>query len=122
MSIGVFLVVILLLGIILLVARIYGTIGGNVKLTIKRKGIGSGFGSTLLNTLSTVKMGYSCHLLVVVRDLADSANAKYSKEAAKSYLLRVPHFSRKQQQDHWRLGCQVKSGNMSIKIDESVLA
>ena len=33
-------------------------------------------------------MGYSCHLLVVVRDLADSANAKYSKEAAKSYLLR----------------------------------
>ena len=32
------------------------------------------------------------------------------------------HFSRKQQQDHWRLGCQVKvKGDLGIKIDESVL-
>ena len=34
----------------------------------------------------------------------------------------VPHFSRKQVQDHWRLGCQVKvKSDMAIKIDESVL-
>ena len=32
------------------------------------------------------------------------------------------HFSRKQQQDHWRLGCQVKvKGDLGIKIDESVV-
>ena len=33
-----------------------------------------------------------------------------------------PHFSRKQIQDHWRLGCQVKvKGDMAIKVPESVL-
>jgi Na+-transporting NADH:ubiquinone oxidoreductase subunit F len=32
------------------------------------------------------------------------------------------HFSRKQQQDHWRLGCQVKvKSDMSIKVDEAIL-
>ncbi len=32
------------------------------------------------------------------------------------------HFSRKQQRDVWRLGCQVKvKGDLGIKIDESVL-
>ena len=34
----------------------------------------------------------------------------------------TPHFSRKQIQDHWRLGCQVKvKGDMAIKVPESVL-
>ena len=34
----------------------------------------------------------------------------------------VGHFSRKQQKDHWRLGCQVKvKGDMAIKVPESVL-
>ncbi len=32
------------------------------------------------------------------------------------------HFSRKEQQDHWRLGCQVKvKDNMSIQVPDSVL-
>jgi Na+-transporting NADH:ubiquinone oxidoreductase subunit F len=32
------------------------------------------------------------------------------------------HFSRKQQKDHWRLGCQVKVKNdLQLKMDESVL-
>ena len=34
----------------------------------------------------------------------------------------LPHFSRKQIQEHWRLGCQVKvKGDMGIKVSESVL-
>jgi Na+-transporting NADH:ubiquinone oxidoreductase subunit F len=34
----------------------------------------------------------------------------------------VPHFSRKQIKDHWRLGCQAKvKGDMEMKMDESIL-
>ncbi len=86
-SIGVFLVTILVLVVILLVAKNFLVASGNVKLTINGdKDMEVESGSTLLNTLAV--NGCSCLLLVVVRDLADSANAKYSKEVAKSCLLR----------------------------------
>ena len=77
-------------------------------------------GSTLLNTLSVNGIF-----------LSSACGGKGSCGQCKCQVLEgggeilpseVPHFSRKQQQDHWRLGCQVKvKSDMSIKIDESVL-
>ena len=77
-------------------------------------------GSTLLNTLS-VNGIY----------LSSACGGKGSCGQCKCQVLtgggeilpsEIPHFTRKQQLDHWRLGCQVKVKNdMTIKIDESVL-
>ncbi len=120
-SIGVFLVVILLLVIILLVAKQVLVPSGNVKLTLNGdKVMEVASGSTLLNTLS-VNGGF----------LSSACGGKGSCGQCKCQVLEgggeilpseVPHFSRKQQKDHWRLGCQVKvKGDMSIKVAESVL-
>lgn len=120
-SIVVFLVVILLLVIILLVAKRYLTPSGNVKLTINGDNeVEVESGSTLLSTLSANKIF-----------LSSACGGKGSCGQCRCQVLEgggeiLPsekvHFSRKEQQDHWRLGCQVKVKNdMSIKIDESVM-
>ena len=37
-------------------------------------------------------------------------------------IWNVPHFTRKQIKDHWRLGCQCKvKGNLKIKVPETIL-
>ena len=120
-SIGVFLGIILLLVIILLVAKQYLTPSGNVKITINGKDtIEVEQGSSLLNTLSTNGIYLSsacggkgscgqckCQVLEGGGEILDSEKG---------------HFSRKQQKDHWRLGCQVKvKGDLSIKVPESVM-
>jgi len=120
-SIGVFLVVILLLVIILLVAKNYLTPSGNVKITINgEKEVEVESGSNLLTTLSANKIflpsacggGGSC------------AQCRCQIESGGGEILPTEkvHFSRKEQQANWRLGCQVKvKQDMEIKIPESVL-
>lgn len=120
-SIGVFLAVMLILVIVLLVAKKYLVPSGNVKLTINGdKVIEVESGSTLLNTLS-VNSIY----------LSSACGGKGSCGQCKCQVLEgggeilpseIPHFNRKQRQEHWRLGCQVKvKGDMSIKVSEAVL-
>lgn len=120
-SIGVFLAVVLLLVIVLLVAKNFLVASGNVKITINGdKEFDVESGSTLLNTLSANGIF-----------LSSACGGKGSCGQCKCQVLEgggeilpseVPHFSRKQQKEHWRLGCQVKVKNdMSIKVDESVL-
>ena len=120
-SIGVFLAVMLILVIVLLVAKKYLVPSGNVKLTINGdKVIEVESGSTLLNTLS-VNGIY----------LSSACGGKGSCGQCKCQVLdgggeilpsEIPHFNRKQRQEHWRLGCQVKvKGDMSIKVSEAVL-
>lgn len=120
-SIEVFLAVMLILVIVLLVAKKYLVPSGNVKLTINGdKVIEVESGSTLLNTLS-VNGIY----------LSSACGGKGSCGQCKCQVLEggdeilpseIPHFNRKQRQEHWRLGCQVKvKGDMSIKVSESVL-
>lgn len=120
-SIGVFLVVILLLVIILLVAKTYLTPSGNVKITINgEKEVEVESGSNLLTTLSTNKIflpsacggGGSC------------AQCRCQVVSGGGEILPTEkvHFTRKEQQANWRLGCQVKvKQDMDIKIPESVL-
>ena len=120
-SIGVFLVELLLLVVILLVAKNYLSPSGKVKLTINGDNVlDVDSGSTLLNTLSVNGIF-----------LSSACGGKGSCGQCKCQVLdgggeilpsEVGHFSRKQQKDHWRLGCQVKVKNdMSIKVDESVM-
>ena len=106
-SIGVFLVTILVLVIILLVAKKFLVTSGKVKLTINGENqLEVESGSTLLNTLAVNNIF-----------LSSACGGKGSCGQCKCQVLEgggeilpseVGHFSRKQQKDHWRLGCQVK--------------
>ncbi len=120
-SIGVFLVIILLLVVILLVAKSYLTSSGNVKITINgEKDVEVESGGSLLNTLSVNGIF-----------LPSACGGKGSCGQCKCQIIEgggtilpseKPHFSRKQQLAHWRLGCQAKVKNdMQIKVDDSVL-
>ena len=120
-SIGVFLVVVLLLVIILLVAKQFLVPSGNVKLTINGdKELEVASGSTLLNTLSVngVFLSSACG----GKGSCGQCKCQVVEGGGEILPSEIPHFSRKQIQDHWRLGCQVKvKSDMGIKIDESVL-
>ena len=120
-SIGVFLVVILLLVIILLVAKKYLVPSGNVKLTINgERELEVASGGTLLNTLAVngVYLSSACG----GKGSCGQCKCQVLEGGGEILPSEVPHFSRKQQKDHWRLGCQVKvKGDMGIKVAESVL-
>ena len=121
-SIGVFLVVILVLVILLMVAKYYLVPSGNVKITINGgdKELDVESGSTLLNTLVTNDV----HLPSACGGKGSCGQCKCQVLEGGGEILpsETSHFSRKQQQDHWRLGCQVKVKNdLKIKIPESVL-
>ena len=120
-SIGVFLVVVLLLVIILLVAKNFLVPSGNVKLTMNGdKVLDVASGSTLLNTLAVngVYLSSACG----GKGSCGQCKCQVVEGGGEILPSEVPHFSRKQQKDHWRLGCQVKvKGDMSIKVSESVL-
>ena len=120
-SIGVFLGIILLLVIILLVAKQYLTPSGKVKLTINGKTeLEVEQGSSLLNTLSTngVYLSSACG----GKGSCGQCKCQVVEGGGEILDSEKGHFSRKQQKDNWRLGCQVKvKGDMSVKVDESVL-
>ncbi len=120
-SLVVFLVVIIVLVVMLLIAKRYLVASGNVKITINgEKEVTVPVGSTLLGTLAAEKIflpsacggGGSC------------AQCRCQVEEGGGEILptEAVHFSRREQKDHWRLGCQVKVKNdMQIHVDESVL-
>ena len=120
-SIMIFLIMILLLVFILLVAKKYLVPSGKVKITINdEKEIETETGSSLLSTLSSQKIflpsacggGGSCA----------QCRCQVLEGGGEILPTETVHFSRKQQQAHWRLGCQVKVKNdMKILIPESVL-
>ncbi len=120
-SIGVFLVVVLLLVVILLVAKKFLVPSGNVKLTINgERVLEVASGSTLLNTLSVngVYLSSACG----GKGSCGQCKCQVLEGGGEILPSELPHFSRKQIQEHWRLGCQVKvKGDMGIKVAESVL-
>ena len=120
-SIGVFLGIILLLVIILLVAKQFLTPSGKVKLTINGKTeIEVEQGSSLLNTLSTngVYLSSACG----GKGSCGQCKCQVVEGGGEILDSEKGHFTRKQQKENWRLGCQVKvKGDMGVKVDESVL-
>ena len=120
-SILVFLVIILLLVVILLVAKKYLLPSGNVKVTINGENtVEVAAGGTLLSTLAE----NGIYLPSACGGKGSCAQCKCQVVEGGGEILpsEKGHFSRKEQQDHWRLGCQVKLKNdVSIKVPESVM-
>lgn len=117
----VFLAVIIVLVLLLLVAKRYLVVSGNVKVTINDdKILEIPAGGTLLGSLADVGVF-----------LPSACGGKGSCGQCKCQVLEgggqilpteTVHFSRKQVQEHWRLGCQTKVKNdLSLKIPESIL-
>ena len=119
----VFLVLTLLLVILLLVAKHYLVPSGNVKININNgtKEIEVASGNTLLGTLheNGVMLSSACG----GKGSCGQCKVQVTEGGGQILPTEVPHFSRKEQQEHWRLGCQVKvKDNMSIQVPDSVLS
>lgn len=121
LSIIVFLFVILLLVSMLLYAKSKLTAKGKVKITINdEKEIEVSPGSTLLSTLSESSLylpsacggGGTCGMCRC--QITDGGGSILPTETG--------FFTRKEQQEHWRLGCQVKvKQDMKVQVPEEVL-
>ncbi len=120
-SLIVFLIVILLLVALLLIIRAKLMPSGDVKITINDKQeLTVPTGGSLITTLSEHKIY-----------LPSACGGKGSCGQCKCRVLEgggdilpteLPHFTRKEILDHWRLGCQVKvKQDMKIGIPESIL-
>ena len=118
----IFLVLTLLLVIILLLARHYLVASGKVKLTINggKKEIEIESGKSLLNSLHEggVMLSSACG----GKGSCGQCKVQVLEGGGDILPTETVHFSRKEQQDHWRLGCQVKvKDNMAIQVPDSVL-
>ncbi|MBO4530970.1 MAG: NADH:ubiquinone reductase (Na(+)-transporting) subunit F [Paludibacteraceae bacterium] len=120
-SIAVFLVIILALVILLLVAKKYLVASGAAKITINGDNVVEvESGSSLLNTLAV----NGVHLPSACGGKGSCGQCKCQILEGGGEILdsEKGHFSRKEQMNHWRLGCQAKvKGDMSIKVPESVM-
>ena len=119
-SIAIFLVIILSLVVILLYARAKLTPKGEVQLQVNDRVLTVSPGNTLLSTLSNQNIflpsacggGGTCAM----------CRAQVLEGGGTILQTEKGFFTRKEQQDNWRLGCQVKvRGDMKIKIPEAVL-
>ena len=118
----IFLVLTLLLVIILLLARHYLVASGKVKITINggKKEIEIECGKSLLNSLHEggVMLSSACG----GKGSCGQCKVQVLEGGGDILPTETVHFSRKEQQDHWRLGCQVKvKDNMAIQVPDSVL-
>lgn len=119
-SIVVFLLFTLLLVYIILLAKAKLMPSGLVKITINgQEEIETEAGSSLLTTLSNKKIflpsacggGGTCAL----------CKCQVLSGGGEILTTETPYFTRKQQQENWRLGCQVKvKQDMEIKIPEEI--
>ena len=120
-SVGVFLGVILLLVIILLVAKSYLSPSGEVTITMNGETqLKTPIGGTLLGTLSAnnVFLSSACG----GKGSCAQCRCQVMEGGGEILPTETGFFSRKEQADHWRLGCQVKvKQDMSIKLDDAVL-
>jgi Na+-transporting NADH:ubiquinone oxidoreductase subunit F len=119
-SIIVFLLVILMLVSVLIVARDKLSPKGEVNLHINDRELNVSPGSNLLSTLSSNGIflpsacggGGTCGMCKC--QITDGGGSILPTETG--------FFTRKEQQNHWRLGCQVKiRENLTIKVPEAVM-
>ncbi|MEN8230865.1 MAG: NADH:ubiquinone reductase (Na(+)-transporting) subunit F [Bacteroidota bacterium] len=119
-SVAVFLFVILLLVVMLLYARYKLTPQGDVQLKVNDKEFTVSPGSTVLNTLSANDIflpsacggGGTCGM----------CKCQVTEGGGSILPTETGFFTRKEQQQQWRLGCQVKlREDMTIQIPEEVM-
>lgn len=119
-SVGVFLLIILLLVAVLLFARKKLTPQGNVKLNINDRELDVAPGGTVLSTLAAQDIflpsacggGGTCAM----------CKCQVLEGGGSILPTETGYFTRKEQQNNWRLGCQVKiREDMTIKVPEEVM-
>nr|AIF26621.1 putative NADH:ubiquinone oxidoreductase subunit F [uncultured bacterium fosmid pJB71G8] len=118
----IFLILTLFLVILLLVARHYLVASGKVRININNgtKEVEVNTGSSLLNALhgEGVMLSSACG----GKGSCGQCRVQVTSGGGEILPTETVHFSRKEQQDHWRLGCQVKvKDNMEISVPASVL-
>ncbi len=120
-SVIIFLLITLLLVVVLLVAKKYLVPSGKVHITINGDTtVEVETGSSLLSTLAAERI----YLPSACGGGGSCAQCRCQVLEGGGEILPTEkvHFSRKEQQAHWRLGCQVKVKNdMRIKVPEAVL-
>ncbi len=121
LSAVIFLIITLLLVVILLVAKHYLVPGGKAKIDINgKKKLEVNVGGSLLSSLSEQKI----FLASACGGKGSCAQCRVRVTEGGGEILPTEqvHFSRKEQQSGWRLGCQVKvKDNLSIEVPDSVL-
>ena len=121
MAVVVFLVIILLLVVLLLVAKRFLVASGDVHVLVNGdKEYSVAAGGSLLGAMA----GAGVHLPSACGGKGSCGQCKCIVEEGGGEILptETVHFSRKQQKEGWRLGCQVKvKQDLKLKIDESVL-
>ena len=120
-SIGVFLGIILLLVIVLLVSKKFLSPSGEVKITINgKKEVIAEPGSSLLSTMAAnqIFLSSACG----GKGTCAQCTCQVLDGGGEILPTEKVHFTRKEQNDNWRLSCQVRvKEDMNIQIDESIL-
>ena len=120
-GVGIFLLITLVLVAILLIAKKYLVHSGKVRITInKDTDVETDSGKLLLSTLSDSNI----YLSSACGGKGSCAQCKVQVVEGGGDVLPTEkvHFSRKELQDNWRLGCQVKvKEDMKITVPASVL-
>ncbi|MEA5080720.1 MAG: NADH:ubiquinone reductase (Na(+)-transporting) subunit F [Dysgonamonadaceae bacterium] len=119
-SILVFLIIILILVIVIIWAKTKLMPSGNVKITINEdKELEVPMGSTLLNTLSSegIFLSSACG----GGGTCGQCRCQVVEGGGEILQTEVGHFTRKEIQNNWRLGCQVKVKNdISIVVSDDI--
>lgn len=117
----IFLIVTLILVVVLLVAKKYLVATGTVNININdKKDIQVETGSSLLSTLATQKIFLSS--ACGGKGSCGQCKVRVVEGGGNILPTETVHFSRRQQLDHWRLGCQVKvKESLRIIVPDSVL-
>ena len=120
-SIVAFLVIVLVLVSALLYTRAKLTATGDVKITINEdKEVVVNPGSTLLSTLS--EKGIFLPSACGGGGTCSQCRCQVLEGGGSILATEVDHFTRKEQLNHWRLGCQVKvREDMKIKVPEHIM-
>ena len=120
-AIAIILVVILLLVAALLILRAKLIPQGNVKITINDdKELTVPSGGTLISTLG--EAGVHLPSACGGKGSCGQCKCRVVKGGGSILPTEVPHFTRKQVQEGWRLGCQVKvKEDLSLRLPESIL-
>ena len=118
----IFLIVTLVLVVILLVAKRYLVASGKAKVDINsgKKELDVNVGSTLLSGLS--EQGVFLASACGGKGSCAQCRVRVTEGGGERLPTEQVHFSRKEQQAGWRLGCQVKvKDNIKIEVPDSVL-
>ena len=118
----IFLIVTLVLVVILLVAKRYLVASGKAKVDINsgKKELDVNVGSTLLSGLS--EQGVFLASACGGKGSCAQGRVRVTEGGGEILPTEQVHFSRKEQQAGWRLGCQVKvKDNIKIEVPDSVL-